>query len=305
MGVGYPVTETLPNLVTILKMLVAYEFIFATCISTIKMSVMFFYLRVFVNEGLRLTTKLVMGFVLLWSLGNILQVFLICRPFAATYDPTIKGECGNQVISFIAIGAFNVITDAIILTLPIPTIWGLKMSSSARLGLSAVFMIGLVVSVVAITRIISLTQLNLLNLTGTMVWADFWSTVEPNLGIFCVSLPMLGRLRSHFSSRRGASKLEGQPSEGTGSYRHGNTATGRLAPAKPTDHPHDEAFGLETLYASNKHVHHESVVASVTKTPAAVPSRDGSEEALTLQPTNPGQDSNGILVQTQWRITSN
>jgi hypothetical protein len=143
MGVGYPVTETLPNLVTILKMLVAYEFIFATCISTIKMSVMFFYLRVFVNDGLRLTTKLMMGFVFLWSLGNILQVFLICRPFAATYDPTIKSKCGNQVVSFIAIGAFNVITDAIILTLPIPTIWGLKMSRSARLGLSAVFLIGL------------------------------------------------------------------------------------------------------------------------------------------------------------------
>ncbi|OIW30687.1 hypothetical protein CONLIGDRAFT_713264 [Coniochaeta ligniaria NRRL 30616] len=305
MGVGYPATETLPNLVPILKMLVAYEFIFATCISTIKMSVMFFYLRVFVNDGLRLATKLVIGFVLLWSVGNILQVFLICRPFAATYDPTIKGKCGSQVVSFIAIGAFNVITDAIILTLPIPTIWGLKMSSSARLGLSAVFMIGLIVSVVAIIRIISLTQLDLTNLTGTMVWADFWSTVEPNLGIICVSLPMLSRLRSRFTSRRGASKLEGPSSECTGSYRRGNAATGRLGPTMPTDHRHDEAFGLETLYGSNKQVHHASIVASGTKPPAEAPSRDGSEEALTLQPANPGQDKNGILVQTKWTITSN
>ncbi len=142
MGIGYPITDTLPNIVTILKMLVAYELIFSTCISTIKMSVMFFYLRVFVNNGLRLATKLVMAFVLLWTTGNILQVFLICRPFAATYDPTVKGECGNQIVSFIAIGAFNVVTDAMILTLPIPTIWGLKMSSSARLGLSAIFLIG-------------------------------------------------------------------------------------------------------------------------------------------------------------------
>lgn len=151
MGIGYPGTETLPNLTTILKMLVAYELIFATCISTIKMSVMFFYLRVFVNDGLRPATKIAMGFVLLWSAGNILQVFLICRPFAATYDPLIKGECGNQVVSFIAIGAFNVITDVIILTLPIPTIWGLKMSSSARLGLSAVFLIGLMYVAIRIT----------------------------------------------------------------------------------------------------------------------------------------------------------
>ena len=143
MGVGYPIIETLPNLVPILKMLVAYELIFATCTSTIKMGVMFFYLRVFVNSGLRLAIKLVMGFVLLWSVGNILQVFLICRPFAAAYDPSIKGECGNQVGAFIAIGAFNVVTDAMILTLPIPTIWRLNMSRSTKAGISGVLLIGL------------------------------------------------------------------------------------------------------------------------------------------------------------------
>lgn len=307
MGVGYPITEALPNIVTILKMLVAYEFIFAIAISTIKLSVMFFYLRVFVNDGLRLATKLAMAFVLLWTVGNILQVFLICRPFAATYDPTVKGECGNQVGAFIAIGAFNVVTDAIILTLPIPTIWGLKMSSSARLGLCAIFLVGFVVSIVAIIRIIALTQLDLANLTGTMIWADFWSTVEPNLGIFCVSLPMLGRLRSRLTSRRGASKLEGPSSEdATGSLSHRYAkGTGRSKPATRAD---DEGFGLETIYASNKHVYHESTVAGGAKPTAAAgggaPSRDGSEEALTLHPTNTGLDKSGIMVQTKWTITS-
>ncbi|KAK0612443.1 hypothetical protein B0T17DRAFT_648599 [Bombardia bombarda] len=145
-GVGYPITETLPNLKVILQMLVAYELIFSVAISTIKLSVMMFYLRVFVNQGLRLAVKLVMAFVGLWSLGNILQVFLICRPFAATYDPLVKGECGNQVASFIAIGAFNVVTDVLILTLPIRTVWGLSMSVPAKVGLTGVFLIGLMQS---------------------------------------------------------------------------------------------------------------------------------------------------------------
>ena len=143
MGIGFDITETAPNLHHILRMLVAYELIYAVSISTIKLSVMVFYLRVFVNRGLRLATKAALTFVVLWSIGNFLQVFLICRPFPKTYDPTVEGECGNQVASFIAIGAFNIITDVIILSLPLPTVWSLKMSTPAKLGLTGVFLVGL------------------------------------------------------------------------------------------------------------------------------------------------------------------
>ena len=143
MGIGYPITQTLPNITIILKLLVSYELIYSTAISTIKMSALLFYMRVFVNDGLRLATKLTIGFVMLWSTGNILQVFLICRPFRATYDPSVQGECGDQIASFIAIGAFNIVTDLLILTLPIPTIWSLSMRLSTRVGILGVFSIGL------------------------------------------------------------------------------------------------------------------------------------------------------------------
>lgn len=144
MGIGFQFAETLPNLETILKMLVAYELIYATSISTIKISVLLFYLRVFVNRGLRTATKVALGLVGLWSIGNILQVFLICRPFEKTYSLTAEGSCGNQVASFIAIGAFNIVTDIIILTLPLPTVWALKMSTPAKFGLTGIFLVGLV-----------------------------------------------------------------------------------------------------------------------------------------------------------------
>ena len=144
MGIGFQFAETLPNLETILKMLVAYELIYATSISTIKISVLLFYLRVFVNRGLRTATKIALGLVGLWTIGNILQVFLICRPFEKAYSLTAEGTCGNQVASFIAIGAFNIVTDIIILALPLPTVWALKMSTPAKFGLTGIFLVGLV-----------------------------------------------------------------------------------------------------------------------------------------------------------------
>lgn len=63
------------------------------------------------------------------------------------------------------------------------------------------------VSAVAVARIISLTHLELANITGTMVWVDFLSTLEVNLGIICVSLPMLGPLVTRWHKTRGASKI--------------------------------------------------------------------------------------------------
>jgi hypothetical protein len=43
MGNGYDLPATLPNLETILKMLLAYELIYSVSISTVKISVLLFY----------------------------------------------------------------------------------------------------------------------------------------------------------------------------------------------------------------------------------------------------------------------
>jgi hypothetical protein len=53
------------------------------------------------------------------------------------------GACGNQVHSFIAIGAFNAVTDLIILALPLSTVWHLKARVGTKIALTCVFVIGL------------------------------------------------------------------------------------------------------------------------------------------------------------------
>lgn len=141
MGVGFPITETLPNLVVILKLMVSYAIIYTVCISFIKLSVLFFYLRVFVNNGLRLATKIVLCVVAAWTLANILLLCLICRPFSANFGG--EGECGDIPTAFISIGAFNIISDVVILLLPIPTVWSLKTRRQMKIALTCVFLVGL------------------------------------------------------------------------------------------------------------------------------------------------------------------
>jgi hypothetical protein len=121
---------------------VAYEFVYVTAVSTIKLSVLLFYMRVFVNPGLRLATKLSISFVVLWTVGSIIQVFLTCRPCAVTWVSSVDDMCGNQTIAFIILGVVNVVTDALILLMPTHTVWNLNMRLGARVALLGVFLIG-------------------------------------------------------------------------------------------------------------------------------------------------------------------
>ncbi|KAL2884801.1 hypothetical protein HOO65_090096 [Ceratocystis lukuohia] len=183
----------------------------------IKLSALFFYLRVFVNRSLKFATKATIWFVLLWSIGNILQVFLICRPFKAAIDPNTPGTCGSQKASFIAIGCFNAVTDLMILVLPIHTVWSLKARLGMKVALTAVLTIGLLVTVVSVWRLVALTKLRIhTDLTGTMVYASFLSATEPLLGILCISLPML-RPATHLrcaGRRQGISNKNSQANGG-------------------------------------------------------------------------------------------
>ena len=162
----------------------------------------------------------------LWTIGNILQVFLICRPFRAIYDPTVKGTCGNRVGTFIAIGAFNWGLDLIILIIPIPVVWKLQTTRPMKVALTGVFCFGFLcvsparlrivyqshalrafwrfvccleanlflvyrVTMVAIIRMWSLTRVHLDNFTQTEAYPLFLSILEVFLSLICISLPML------------------------------------------------------------------------------------------------------------------
>lgn len=99
---------------------------------TAKLSVLFFYLRVFSGMTfMQRLTKAMMILVVVWGTGNLLQSLLVCR----------VSQCSSNVSSLISTGLFNCLTNIIINFLPLYTIWSLKtISVSTRFGLTIVFL---------------------------------------------------------------------------------------------------------------------------------------------------------------------
>ncbi|CRK25898.1 hypothetical protein BN1708_014364 [Verticillium longisporum] len=149
-----------------------------------------------------------------------------CQPFRKAFDLTVRpevGSCIDRQAMFQATASLGVVTDVIIIGIPIPMVLRLHMSKAKKAGLLLMFIIGSAVSAPSWkTNMMNLSERNLLPWSGwaysfqcwmklikpgeavqcmfgckvsTFVWHDeanrVKSCVEANLLIMCASLSTL------------------------------------------------------------------------------------------------------------------
>lgn len=124
-------------------MFIPFEILYNCSIVTAKLSVLFFYLRVFTHGAMRLATRWMIFLVGIWGAANLVQSFLVCRIHNGHVDLVVT-RCSDDTASLVSTGIFNFLTNLTIGLLPLYTIWSLvKVSVSTRLGLTAVFLLGI------------------------------------------------------------------------------------------------------------------------------------------------------------------
>lgn len=105
-----------------------------------KFSLLTFYARIFLLRAFRLLVYLVVAIVSGWALSVFLGAFLLCRPFTYNWDPTIRDfKCGNRNAAHIGAGSLNIITDPMMLCMPIPMVWNLQTLDETTLSLPPFF----------------------------------------------------------------------------------------------------------------------------------------------------------------------
>lgn len=125
------------------QILVVLQILYGISLGLVKTSICLFYIKIFFIRPFRIVTWIVMAVIVAWSTMVVLTAFLLCRPLAFNWDPTIPGgKCGNQPATFIAVGALNIATDLLVLCLPIPMVWKLQIPRANKIALSGVFGVG-------------------------------------------------------------------------------------------------------------------------------------------------------------------
>jgi len=192
-GVGRHVADVAPaDVVKTLKLILPFEALYGVILSLVKGSIIFFYLRIFgAKPGFRISAFCVLGFIILWAVSIILETFLLCRPLAFNWDSSIKGICGDRNTVYVSAGALNVVTDFMVMALPIPHILKLQLAFKRKIGLIVMFSLGLFITAISILRIKSLQLISFTDPTYTLPMGLFWTTLEPCLAIINANLPMV------------------------------------------------------------------------------------------------------------------
>ncbi|KAK7556160.1 hypothetical protein IWX49DRAFT_145043 [Phyllosticta citricarpa] len=186
------------NLLVILKMLIPFQFCYGIAIASVKCSYLFFYLRIFPHAALQRLAYICMAIVLAWWVGNVLQILLMCQPFAKNWNASLPGRCGNRPIGFTIIGALNMVTDVVVILLPLPWVRRLQMPRRAKMGLYLMFGIGLFIAAVSIIRMRVLSTLNFADISHDMKQSCAWTFIETSVAVINSCIPMLRPLFSRF-----------------------------------------------------------------------------------------------------------
>ncbi|KAI8655267.1 CFEM domain-containing protein [Fusarium keratoplasticum] len=163
-------------------------------VSLLKMSLLFFYLRIFPGPA----QKLLWGTVIFNAIYGVAFIFLAvfqCSPinfFWLKWDGEHKGTCANVNAIGWANAAISISLDIWMLAIPMWYLRNLKLHWKKKIGVAAMFIVGTFVTIVSIIRLQYLVDLDSShNPTYDQTDVSIWSTVEINVGIICASMPAL------------------------------------------------------------------------------------------------------------------
>ncbi|RPA73314.1 hypothetical protein BJ508DRAFT_53529 [Ascobolus immersus RN42] len=178
----FPVTYTMVLLYSIIAALV-------------KISVLAFYLRLSPQRPFIWACRATIVFVVLTYIGTLPVLIAPCKPFRASWDfgmqflPTTK--CVDTASLYSAHAVIYVVTDFIIMGLPMPMLFQLQLPLIQKIQAIIVFCCTGIVGMAGIFRCYWL-------IVGPSygqdaIWASshgmVWSSIEINVGIICACLP--------------------------------------------------------------------------------------------------------------------
>ncbi|OAR02217.1 hypothetical protein LLEC1_05051 [Akanthomyces lecanii] len=135
---------------------------------------------------------------LLWALGAIFFSTFTCRPVSFYWDKSSHdGHClqrrlyrnGNIVIAVI-----GMLTDIVILVIPMPTLWKSQMRRKQKIATTGVLGIGLFTCIFSLLRVVQFFYFDLEHISTSSGLESLWTVLENEFAVICGCAPQLAPL---------------------------------------------------------------------------------------------------------------
>nr|OQO19288.1 hypothetical protein B0A51_11178 [Rachicladosporium sp. CCFEE 5018] len=191
-------TLTRQQLVNFAKTQYSGSFLYPACITFVKLSILSQYRRVFAShsKAFKWQINILMALVVAWGIGIIITAMLLCQPIAKLWNPAIPGSCIDLVKFYYGIQIPNILTDLLIIIVPIKEVLTLDLTRKLKIGAITMFLLGTITLCFDIVRLVAMLQLqnHLMDATYHLTEAAIWTTIEPSVAIIAVCIPSVRSL---------------------------------------------------------------------------------------------------------------
>ncbi|KAI8231591.1 hypothetical protein K4K56_002249 [Colletotrichum sp. SAR 10_98] len=202
-GLGQDIFKLHPYQITMfLKLLFVLQLFYILDLAVIKASIICLYLRVFSIRSFRTVLWCTQGFNFLLGFSYVLLSLVQCQPlnhYWNGWDGRHPGKCADLNLIGLTHVGFNIGLDVWMLILPASQVYKLNLPLKKKLGVMAMFGVGVFLTIVSIIRIKSLLVFaTSFNITAETLWGIIWSYVELCVGISVACMPAARQLAVKF-----------------------------------------------------------------------------------------------------------
>ncbi|PWY86157.1 hypothetical protein BO70DRAFT_386434 [Aspergillus heteromorphus CBS 117.55] len=187
------------------KLANASQILYGPLIFVTKLSIFLLYVRVFAPSpkcNPFWFIQLIIALNLLFYFADTVVKICECTPRARIWDKDVPGHCININIPILVTSIVNVVSDIIMLLMPILCVWRLQITVRRKLGISAIFAAGIFGCISSVMRL-AVSIGNRYSTDKTYDWFPefLWTTAEITSGILASSLPALPTFYKHTSQK--------------------------------------------------------------------------------------------------------
>ncbi|KAL8823589.1 MAG: hypothetical protein Q9191_005722, partial [Dirinaria sp. TL-2023a] len=128
---------------TVSQLAITGEITYAPLVFLVKTTILLLYLRIFgVDRHIKYAIHSLLLVLGCYYIATLCAKAAVCVPLRKLWYPETKGHCINNTAALLTDCAVSIISDLVILILPMSRVWALQLPVKRKIALSAVFATG-------------------------------------------------------------------------------------------------------------------------------------------------------------------
>ncbi|KAI5859442.1 hypothetical protein GGS23DRAFT_585424 [Durotheca rogersii] len=195
-GVGLNIDKILtiggPGImIRIWRLSYAMDIFWILLVTLIKLSVLHFYITIFRQPMFIRIVYATAALCAAFCIGALVEVVVLCPPRGGWRPDGLLFRCDNNSSILLTLGTIDLAIEILVIMLPMPVLWRLKLPTAKKVALTAIFGMGFLIIAFTSIRIRFILNLNDSGDISSPVLMQIFSAAMPLLGIINASLPVM------------------------------------------------------------------------------------------------------------------